>query len=91
VVLPPSTSMTSMKRDVDEGAAADQLHGEERAAAGQPADVVDRHDAGVLQLAAHPCLLDEAAQEFRVLIPAAAQHLDGQVAAQVRVPAGRAP
>jgi hypothetical protein len=42
-----------------EGAAADQLHREERPMILQSAQVVDRDDAGVLELAADLCLLDE--------------------------------
>ena len=36
-----------------------QLHGEERPAVGKRAELVDRHDAGVLKLAADLGLLDE--------------------------------
>ena len=42
---------------VVEGAALDQLHGQERPAVGQGADLVDRRDAGVLELAGDPGLL----------------------------------
>ena len=74
---------------VGQGAALDQLHGEVRPAVGEPAQVVDRHDAGVLQLAADLRFFDEALLQFRtghVFIP---QHLEGEVAAQKRVMAAQ--
>ena len=61
-----------------------QLHGEERAFA-EGADVVDRDDAGVLQLAADLRLLDEAAHHVDIIAEFFAENLQSDVAAQVRV------
>jgi hypothetical protein len=60
--------------------ALDQLHGEERPRA-EAADVVDRHHAGVLQLAADLRLLEEAPGDFWPSDILLQQHLDGHVAA----------
>ena len=46
---------------VVEGLALDELHRQERPAVGQRADLVDRRDAGVLQLAGDPGLVEEPA------------------------------
>ena len=45
----------------------DQLHAEERPAVGEGAQLVDRHDARVLELAADLRLLDEAADQVGVV------------------------
>ena len=48
-----------------QGPALDQLHGEERPAVGQPAELVDRHDARVRELAADPRLVEEPLDQHR--------------------------
>ena len=53
----------------------------------QAAQLVDRHDARVLQLAGDLRLLDEPAHEVGVVAVLLEQHLDGQVAAEVGVAA----
>ena len=70
--------------DGGERLAFDQLHGEERPVA-EPADVVDRHDAGMLQLAADLGLFDEPPGDVGAVGEFLEQHLDGQVAAEVDV------
>ena len=72
-------------QEVRQGAALDQLHDEIRAAVGKRAQVVDRHDAGVLQLAGDLCLLDEASDQAGVVAMLLEQDLHGQVAADVAV------
>ena len=54
------------REQVVQGAALDQLHGQERPAVGQGADLVDRRDAGVLELAGDPGLVEEPAGGGRV-------------------------
>ena len=70
-----------------QGVALDQLHGEERPAVGEGAQLVDRDDAGVLELAADLRLLDEAADHVGVVAEVFAQDLQGHVAAEVGVAA----
>ena len=70
-----------------QGPALDQLHGEEGPAVGEGAQLVDRHDAGVLELAADLRLLDEPAEDLGVVAVLLQEDLDGQVAAQVGVAA----
>ena len=60
---------------------------EERPAVGEGAQLVDRHDPGVLQLAADLRLLDEPADHVGVVAEVLAEHLDGDVAAEVGVAA----
>ena len=67
--------------------ALDQLHREEGPEVGEGAQLVDRHDAGVLELAADLGLLDEAADHVGVVAEVVAQHLEGDVAAEVGVAA----
>ena len=55
----------AVAEDRVEGAALDQLHGQEGAAVGQRAEVVDRRDAGVLELAGDPRLVDEPSRDHR--------------------------
>ena len=62
-----------------------QLHAEEGPAVGKGAQFVDRHDAGVLELAADLGLLDEAAGHVGVAAEVVAKDLDGDVAAEVVV------
>ena len=71
-----------------QGLALDQLHGEEGPVA-EAAEVVDRHDAGVLQLAADLRLLDEPPRHLGPVGVLLQQHLDRQVAAQVDVAAAQ--
>jgi hypothetical protein len=49
-----------------EGAAADETHGVEGLLVGAAADLVDRHDAGVLQLSGHLRLTQEARPQSRL-------------------------
>ena len=70
-----------------QGAALDQLHGEVEPAVGEPAQLVDRDDPRVLELAADLRLLDEPADHLGVVAVLLQQHLDGQVAAEVDVAA----
>jgi hypothetical protein len=74
-----------LPEELGEGAALHQLHGEEGPAVVQPADLDDGHDAGVLQPAGDLRLLQEAALQVGAPTKLLAQHLDGQVAAQVGV------
>ena len=53
----------------------------------EAAHLVDRDDAGVLQLAADPRLFEEAAHEVRVALVVLQQHLDRQLTAQGQVAA----
>ena len=68
-----------------QGPALDQLHGEVGPPVGEGAQLVDRDDAGVLELAGDLGLLDEAAEQLGVAAVAFQEHLDGEVAAQVVV------
>ena len=68
-----------------EGPAPDQLHREVRAAIGERAQLVHRHDPRMLELAADLRLLDEPADRLgRVPVPLQ-EHLHRQVAAQLAV------
>ena len=71
-----------------QGLALDQLHGEEGPVA-EAADVVDGHDAGVLQLPADLRLLEEPPRHLGPVGVLLQQHLDRQVAAQVHVAAAQ--
>ena len=68
-----------------QGAALDQPHGEERPQVGERAQLVDRHDPRVLELAADLRFLDEAADDVLIAAVPIQQDLQGQVAAQVGV------
>jgi hypothetical protein len=69
-----------------QGAAADEAHGvERRLVVGPPADLVDGHDAGVLQLARHLRLAQEARPQRRLAGPLGAQFLQRHVTAQAGV------
>ena len=72
-----------------QGAALDELHREIRPAVDERAQLVDRDDAGVLQLAADLGLLDEPADQLGVLAMRLEQDLDGQVAAEVPIATSR--
>ena len=83
VVPRPAT----VAEDLGQGTALDQLHGEERPAIGEGAELVDRHDPRVLELAGDLRLLDEAADQLGLVAVLLQEDLDGQVAAQVGVAA----
>ena len=57
---------------------------EERPAVGERAQLVDRHDARMLQLAADLRLLDEPADQVGVVAVVLAEHLDRDLAAATR-------
>ena len=67
-------------RELRKGPALDQLHREVRAVVGEGAQLVDRHDARVLELAGDLRLLDEAADHLGAVAEVVAEDLDGQVA-----------
>ena len=64
-----------------------QLHREIGPAVGERAQLVDRHDAGMLELAADLRFLHEPPHQLGLLLVALEQDLDRQVAAEVRVAA----
>src|SRR5262245_53717679 len=66
-------------QQVVQGAALDQLHGEEGAAVGQGTQVVNRRDARVLQLGGDAGLVGEPAGDGRVGRVAVLEQLDGHV------------
>jgi hypothetical protein len=68
---------------VGQGAAADELHGQERPAVGQLAQGVDRRDARVREAGGHPGLDDEPAGVLPVL-----HHLDRHLPVEDRVAGG---
>ena len=70
-----------------QGAAPDQLHGDVEPPVGEPAQLVDRDDPRVLELAADLRLLDEPADHLGVVAVLLQEDLDGQVAAEVDVAA----
>ena len=72
-----------------EGPPLDQLHGQERPAVGQGAEVVDRRDAGVLELAGDPGLVDEPTRQQRPGGEPLLQDLDGHLAAEGAVVGAR--
>jgi hypothetical protein len=65
-----------------QGAALDQLHGEERPPVVTPADVVHRHDPRVLQLADDLRLPEEPPHAVRGNLVPPAEQLDGQLAVE---------
>ncbi len=70
-----------------QGLALHQLHGEEWPVVCQRAQIIHRHDSGVLKLAADLGLLDEAVDQVGAVAMLIEQDLEGEVAAQVRVAA----
>ena len=68
-----------------QGAAPDELHRDEQPAVGEAAQLVDRRDPGVLELAADLGLLDEPADHLGVVAVLLPDHLDGEVPAEVEV------
>jgi hypothetical protein len=73
--------------DVGQRPAADQLHGEVEPAVGEPSEVMDGDDGGVLKQAVDARLLLEAPFRLGVSRELRPQHLDRQVAFQRRVAA----
>ena len=69
-------------QDRVEGVSLDELHRQEGPAIGESADLVDRRDAGVLQLASDPRLTEEALGRYRIGCVSLGQQLDGDVAIQ---------
>ncbi len=65
----------------------DQLHGKERPQVGKRPHVVDRYDAGMLELAADLSFLHEPANQLRLLAMGFEQDLDGQVTAELAIAA----
>jgi hypothetical protein len=63
----------------------DEFHREIRPAISERTQLVDRHDAGILELPADLCFFDKSPDQFRLVLVAFEQDLHGQVAAQVRV------
>ena len=70
-----------------EGVALHQLHGEEGPPVVEAAQLVDGHDPRVLQLPADLGLLDESADQPRIVAVLLEQDLHGQVPAEVGVAA----
>ena len=62
-----------------------QLHGEKRPFVGKGAQLVNRHDAGVLELPADLCLFDKPADHVGVAAHVFAENLEGDVATEVRI------
>ena len=75
------------REQVGQRLAFHQLHAEERPAVGEGAQLVDRHHARVLELAADLRLLDEAADQVGLVAEVGPQDLDGDIATQVGVSA----
>ena len=67
----------------------DQLHGEVGSAVGERAQLVDRNDARVLELAADLGLLEEASAKGGVVLVMLEEDLDGQLPAEVLVSASQ--
>ena len=84
---PVLVGASSRRQERRQRAAPHQLHRDEQPAVGQPAQLVDRHDARVLELPADLRLLDESPDHLGVVAMFLADHLDGQVAAEVEVAA----
>jgi hypothetical protein len=72
----------ALLEQVVEGPALDQLHGQERPAIGQAAETVHGRDAGMLELAGDPLLIQEAAGRAGGLVEPLQQHLDGHLAVE---------
>jgi hypothetical protein len=68
-----------------QGAALDQLHGEVRPVVREPAQIIDGDDAGVLELAADLCLLQEPLHQSSLAVVLFQEDLDGQVATQISI------
>jgi len=72
--------------DVGECLTADDGHGVEPLTVGELAQVIERQDAGVLQLGGHLRLLHEAHQDVRPSVQGAVEPLQGDGAAQHPIP-----
>ena len=70
-----------------QGPAPDQLHGDVKPRVGKPAQLVDRDDSRVLELAGDLRLLDEPADHLGVVAVLFQEDFDGHVAADVDVAA----
>jgi hypothetical protein len=73
-------------QELGENVSLDEPQGEEGPAVGG-AQLVDRYQAGVLQLAADPRLLNEAADDFGLALVLVQEHFEGEVASEVGVAA----
>src|SRR5262249_14861672 len=80
-------AVLAFREERGERAALDELHREIGTARALEAEVVDGHDAGVLELAADLRLLDESIEDRGVAEVVLAQELHRDVAAEVRVAA----
>ena len=74
-------------QELRERPALDELHGEVGAFVGQGAQLVNGHDARVLELSGDLGLLEKAVDHFGAMAEVVAEDLDGQVAAEVAVAA----
>jgi hypothetical protein len=74
-----------LRQELSQSPAVDQLHGEERPAVLQAADLVDRRHAGVLELTGDLSLFEEAPLQVGVAAVALQQHLDRQRPVQLGV------
>ena len=70
-----------------QGAATDQLHRDVETGVGEPAQLVNRDDARVLELAGDLRLLDEATDHLGAVAVLLEDDLDGHVAADIDVAA----
>ena len=67
----------------------DKLHREVRTAVGERTELVDGHNARVLELSADPGFFDEPPDENRIVAVLLEQDLESQLAAQFRIPAAQ--
>ncbi len=79
-----STAVGSGVDPLGQGLTLGQLHDQELAAV-DVLEAVDRCDPGVLECGQHPCLALEAGQPLGVGGEPGGQHLDGHLAAELRV------
>src|SRR5262249_51928863 len=77
----------ALPEQLGQSVAFDQLHREEGSLIGEGAELVNWHDARVLELAADLRLLDEPAHNVGVIAVIVAQHLERDFAAKVWVAA----
>ena len=77
----------ALRQQCRQGSALDQLHGEVWTPVGKCAQLVDRHDTRMLQLAADLRFLDKAVQDVGIAVVRLEHDLDGQVTAQIDVAA----
>ncbi len=85
VAVPVLGDVRACREQRGEGLALHELHREEGLAVLPEADLVDGHDARVLQLSADLRLLHEALHDLGVALVLLADHLHRHVAAQVHV------